>query len=221
MDNSISLKTKLNEFENYFKKVSKKSSFSSDLFVDISKKYDELELFLIKNSKTPSVVVDYLCGENEVSLPEEYKILSKYADFRVSLRGKMTADITSKKRKSKFADVCEDILSASDFDSYYTGLVSLYEKEFLKVKMNDDLIKAFRLSFISTSDVKWLEKIGDVQYMSKDYSSALDSYFSYAENSNLTSGIYKKLAKVFDKLGDEVSKNACLEQAKILEDSNE
>ena len=154
-------------------------------------------------------------------MTEEYKILSEYADFRIALRDKMSADITSKKRNAKFADVCEDILSASDFDSYYTGLVSLYEKEFMKVKMYDDLIKAFRLSFISTSDVKWLEKIGDVQYMSKDYSSALDSYFSYAENSNLTSGIYKKLAKVFDKLDDEVSKNACLEQAKILEDSNE
>ena len=87
-------------------------------------------------------------------------------------------------------------------------------------KLYKELIELYRTAFIYTTDPVNLEKIGDIQAILKNYNEAIDSYLSFAEINGPTTNIYDKLANLFEKINDESSKLACIEQKKMLEDAD-
>ena len=118
--------------------------------------------------------------------------------------------------KGELGKVFELIVSEFKKDTKNIRLIENLSQTFIESGLEKELIDLYKTEFYYTLEPKIFDKIGDIYFGLKDYESALDSYLNYAEVTEDRIEVYNKLAKTFELLGDEQSKQACLEQAKLL-----
>lgn len=152
---------------------------------------------------------------------QELQRLDTIQNFKKYVSQTAKKNIESALKKQKLSDLIRYITAAVMVDAQNLKLVEKLSFKYKEFHLYNELNELYKMIFICTSDTKYLEKMGDVDCVRKDYEAALDNYLGYAETSDPTPRIYKKLAKVFEKLGDGDSRDACLEQVKMIESGNE
>lgn len=205
--------------ENFSKSL--EQSFSQ---LEIEKLYSELDEFFISfvsDKYIPENVRNCVVNENlESTLLQEYPIFSQITNLKIQIRLCLEKQILQELKNNNFEKVAECLLFAMKLDIKYVVLFGCIENDYKENKLYKELIELYRTAFIYTTDPVNLEKIGDIQAILKNYNEAIDSYLSFAEINGPTTNIYDKLANLFEKINDESSKLACIEQKKMLEDAD-
>lgn len=209
----------ISDFEKSVSDLSEKS-FSLSEWKDICKlfsQYDELTSFLVSSDETPANIKEYLINGSKTEFPEEYSYLELYEKFKKKSADNLI-DLINKNLKE------QDIKSVLNYITYLVqtdiNRVEIFEKTadyFIENELTQELIEVYKILFFYSSNPLYFEKIGDVYSSAGDYEKAVSSYIDCAEVSDNNVGVYKKLAEIFKKTGDEVSYNACMEQMKIVE----
>lgn len=185
----------------------------------------EVDLFIKNKSKIldnpdlDKIFADY----NEliaVADPIEKQIESAFCKFQKYITKTALAKIDTAIKKHNLSNLINYISIAIRTDLKNIKLLEKLSSAFKENFLYSELSEIYKMLFIYTSNINYLEKIGDFDYKNGKYESALDNYLGFAEISDPNPRIYKKMAKVFGKLGDNDSKSACLKQVKILEDEN-
>lgn len=151
---------------------------------------------------------------------QELQRLDTIQNFKKYVAQTAKKNIESALKKRKLSDLIRYTTAAVRVDSGNLKLLEKLSSKYKEFHLYNELNELYKINFIYTSDTKYLEKMGDIDCIRKDYEAALDNYLGYAETSDPTPRIYKKLAKVFEKLGDKESEKACLDQVKMLESGN-
>lgn len=197
------------------------NNFDKDEIERIYSDYDDICLDIIADESIPKDISDYILKDlTNIQLPQKYLILSEMYEFKERITKILRNKISDAVKTGSFSEIADYLMFALRVDiknvELYDYVADLYKEN----ELYKELIEVYRTAFIFTTNPDYFTKIGDVQILMKNYDSAIDSYLSYAEIKGPTAEIYKKLAELFDKINDNESKLACIEQMKSLEVSN-
>lgn len=212
---------RLTDFESDIDKLlRKKTVFYDDKLADVINKYNSVSLVLVKNPKTPEEVLAYLCDidyKNIKNIPNEYKALVKYRKLLTKASKEAKTKIKELMQRKDHVKAISSIVRAIRIFPKNIALAAMLDKILNKSKLHSELIEIYKMAFYYTLDPSWFVKLGDLYFSIKEYDNAIDTYLNCGEVTVPSKSLYKKLAKAFDKTGDTESKNACLEQIKLLE----
>lgn len=192
-------------------------NYELDKLIELKESFDEIATEIILSKGIPTSIKQYLTtGElKDNNIPKEYVSLVNFSN----LQKKIGADFTNKINEEKdmsFSELIKNVMLHTIFDNNNSKSITIFEEMTIKYKIAENFIKLYRDFFVDTGDIVWLEKIGDLQYKTKNYNTALETYLNVAEVSEPSISIYKKLANTFKKLDDKESYNFCLEQINTI-----
>ena len=179
--------------------------------------YDNICLDIISDRRTPQSVSDYILKDIDNEISKEYYILKEMTTLKENVRNILKNKLLERLQNNDFEKISQLLLFALRIDIKNIVLFDYIENLFREYELYKELIELYRTAFIVTTNPDYFIKIGDIQAIKEDYNSAIDSYLSYAELNGATVDIYKKLEKMFEKINDEDSRLACIQQIKSLE----
>ena len=185
----------------------------------------EIDLFIKNKSKilnNPNMDKIFIAYNNLLAKSDfdTEPLHTAFSKFQKYVTKTALAKIDTAMKKNNLSNLINYISIAIRTDLKNIKLLEKLSQKYKENCLYSELSEIYKMLFIYTSNIHYLEKIGDTDYKGGKYESALDNYLGFAEISDPNSKIYKKMAKVFGKLGDNASKSACLKQAKILEGEN-
>lgn len=190
----------------------------------IEKLYSNLDNFLIGvvSDKTLSdKLIDCVIKKDfNNELLGKYPIFSEINEFKEFVKNKFKELLLKKLKKDDFNSIAENLLFAIKSDIGNIVLFDYISDLYKEKGLNKELIELYRTAFIVTTDAEYFIKIGDIQDVLGNFEGAINSYLTFAEINGPTKEIYKKLANMFEKVNDEESRLACIEQMNNLEVGN-
>ena len=202
--------------------ISKKRDILNSDFDEIISSYKQLKLDLISLDNLEDNVVKFISDDlaSDVILPKEYSELKSINKLIKYVSNTAKKKIDSYLKKDNYKKAMLYLTKALKISLKNSKLIYPFEKYYKKYKFFSELIELYKVIFYYTYDPKSCEKIGDICVKQKNYENALDYYLNVAELSENNFKIYIKLAKIFKTLNDEISYNACLEQADRIKNGN-
>ena len=203
--------------------ISSKGNLLGSEYAEIIDEYDEITLELINQDDLPDCVSKFISNEYgaDSNLPEKYSGLTSVRKLGEYAYKTATKEIKKSIKSDSYGVGIKYFTKAFSANPANVSLLYLYENKFKKLKIYSELLELYKAVFAHTYDPVSCEKMGDIYMILKDYDKSVEYYLNYAELTEENSKIYLKLANAFEKLGDKDSYNACIEQAKRIEESNE
>lgn len=186
--------------------------------------YFEIANFLVSKDDTPENVSNFLVtGQDliDIELPHDYEPLKKVYKLYSYIKNQCAESIEKSLISQDYDAVTDTLTFALQADVRNICLTDCVVEKFKNNKLYKELISLYKLMFIYDLNPIHFEEIGDLYYITEKYQDALDAYLNCAESSDEYADIYRKLAKVFEKINDNDSRLACLEHAKTIEGGNE
>ena len=207
--------------EDIDKFISKKKSILNPDFDKIITYYKQLKLDLIKTDNLDENVFKFISeNTDDVVLPKEYLELKSINKLIKYANSSAQKKINLYLKEDNYKKALPYLTKALKISLQNSKLIYPFEKYYKKYHFNSELIELYKVVFYYTYDPKSCEKIGDIYVKQKEYEKALDYYLNVAELSENNFKIYLKLAKIFKNLNDEVSYNACIQQADRIKAGN-
>ena len=185
----------------------------------IISKYNEMSAFISDLKGIPEEVRKFvISGEKPDRFPEEYSALLSIETLRENIKASAAGQIQKAVLDKNFGKAVDIFGKAIRFDIKNIELVEYLEDIFKNQDLTEELIDLYKVEFIYTLNPLCFEKTGDIYYGKGDCESATDAYLSCAEINGDYLPVYEKLAVIFEKNGDDTSRQACLQQIQRIKD---